>query len=286
MRRTRAAAHRPRAPGVIGLVRASHLQPTLAVTAIATALALSAGRGAGTAWVALAVLAGQLSVGWSNDHIDRHRDRLAGRTDKPIPSGAVPARVVGVSAVAALVACVPLSLLSGWRAGLVHLAAVALAWSYNLWLKATPASVVPFAFAFGALPAFVSLGLDGSPLPPAWAVVAGTLLGAGAHFVNTLPDLDDDERTGVRGLPHRLGARASLLAGALMLLSASLVLALAPASRPSPLGAAVTIGSLVAVTCVVATAIAGRPRTAWSWALGAAALSVAALLLRGGALAA
>lgn len=270
---------------MIGLVRASHLQPTLAVTAIASVLALSAGRGLGTAWVVLAVLTGQLSVGWGNDYLDRHRDRRAGRMDKPIPSGAVPANVVGVSAVAAAVACAPLSLLSGWRAGLVHLAAVGLAWSYNLWLKATAASPVPFAVAFGALPAFVSLGLEGNPLPPAWAVMAGALLGAGAHFVNTLPDLDDDERTGVRGLPHRFGPRTSLLVGALLLVSATLVLARAPTARLGALGTAVTIGSLVAMACVVAAAVAGRPRTAWSCALCAAALSVAALVVRGGALA-
>lgn len=268
-----------------GLVRASHLQPTLAVTAIASALALSVGRGAGTAWVALAVLAGQLSVGWSNDFVDRARDRLAGRLDKPIPSGAVAAGTVGAAAAAAAVLCVPLSLLSGWRAGLVHLAAVAVAWLYNLWLKSTVASVVPYALAFGALPAFVTLGLPGSPLPPAWAVVAASLLGAGAHFVNALPDLDDDERTGVRGLPHRLGPRTSLLAGALLLVSASLVLALAPARRPGALGAALTVGTLVAVAGVVATAMAGRPRRSWSFALAAAALSVGTLLARGGALA-
>ncbi|MEJ1231435.1 MAG: hypothetical protein WDM88_13540 [Galbitalea sp.] len=31
----------------------------------------------------------------------------------------------------------------------------------------------------------------------------GGLLGAAGHFANTLPDLDDDATTGVRGLPHR-----------------------------------------------------------------------------------
>lgn len=270
---------------LIGLVRASHLQPTLAVTGIATALALSVGRGAGSLSVAMAALAGQLSVGWSNDYLDRHRDRIAGRSDKPIPSGAVPAAVVGWSAVAAAVVCVPLSLLSGWRAGMVHLAAVALAWLYNAWLKGTAASVVPFALAFGALPAFVSLGLEGHPLPPAWAVVAAALLGAGAHFVNTLPDLEDDERTGVRGLPHRLGPLVSLLVGATLLASATLVLALAPAASTSGVGTVVTVASLAAVGGVVVSALTDRPRLAWSCALGAAALSVAALLLRGGALA-
>jgi 4-hydroxybenzoate polyprenyltransferase len=268
-----------------GLVRASHLQPTLAVTAIASALAIAVGRGAGTVAVALAVLAGQLSVGWSNDFLDRHRDRLAGRLDKPIASGTVPATWVGAAAAAAAVACIPLSLLSGWRAALVHLAAVAGAWLYNLWLKSTVASVVPYALAFGALPVFVTLGLSGSPLPPAWAVVAASLLGAGAHFVNVLPDLDDDERTGVRGLPHRLGPRTSLLVGALLLLSATVVLTVAPTHPLGRLGVVLTVGTVVAITGVVVSAVLGRPRVSWAFALATAALSVAALLARGAVLA-
>ena len=60
---------------VIPLLRASHIQPTMAVTAIVTTLSLSVGRGAGSAWVALAVLSGQLSVGWSNDYLDRDGSR-------------------------------------------------------------------------------------------------------------------------------------------------------------------------------------------------------------------
>lgn len=271
---------------MVPLLRASHLQPTLAVTAITTALAVAAGRGVGAAWVAAAVLAGQLSVGWSNDWLDRSRDRAAGRLDKPIPAGEVDQRLVGFAAVAALVACVPLSLASGWRAGAVHLVAVSLAWAYNARLKATAASVVAYALAFGALPAFVSLGLPGAPLPPGWAVAAAVLLGSGAHFVNTLPDLDADERAGIRGLPHRLGAGPSLLVGAVLLASAAIVLAVAP---DGPLGAgglvliAATLGAVVGVVAAAGTA---RPRAAWSLTLCAAGLSVAAFLASGSALAA
>jgi 4-hydroxybenzoate polyprenyltransferase len=270
---------------MIGLARASHLQPTLAVTVIAAALALSAGRGAGAALVALAVLAGQLSIGWSNDYIDRDRDRRAGRMDKPIPSGEVAARTVRAGAIAAASACVPLSLLAGWRGGLVHLAAVAAGWTYNGWLKNTSASVLPFAAAFGALPAFVTLGLRGHPFPPAWATIAAAVLGAGAHFVNTLPDLIDDERTGIRGLPHRVGRHGSLLLGALLLVSATFIVAIGPAGRVGPLGAILTVGSFVAVCGVVGGALSGHPRAAWSFSLCAAGLSVAALLARGAALA-
>lgn len=266
---------------MLPLLRASHLQPTLAVTAITTALAVSAGRGAGAVWVALAVLAGQLSVGWSNDHLDRHRDVAAGRTDKPIPAGQVPAERVGRAAVLALAACVPLSLLSGWRAGLVHLGAVGAAWSYNGWLKATAASVVPYAVAFGALPAFVTLGLPAHPLPPAWAVAAAALLGAGAHFVNALPDREADQRAGVRALPHRLAPRASLLVGAVLMGAATAVLAVGPPEQPTGAAAALVASAGVAVLGVVVVAAAGRQRAAWSLTLCTAGLTVAALLATG-----
>jgi 4-hydroxybenzoate polyprenyltransferase len=112
---------------ILPLIRASHLQPTLAVTAIATALAVSVGRGVGATWVLLAVLCGQLSVGWSNDYLDRERDTQSHRFDKPIVAQQVGASLVGICAIVALIVCVPLSMCSGWRAGTVHLIAVVLA---------------------------------------------------------------------------------------------------------------------------------------------------------------
>lgn len=270
---------------MVPLVRACHLQPTLAVTAVVTVLALASGRGAGSAWVALAVLTGQLSVGWSNDYLDRDRDRRAGRTDKPVAVGSVRAGTVATAAAVAVVACVPLSLLSGWRAGAVHLAAVAVAWAYNAWLKRTPASPLPYALAFGAVPAFVTLGLPGHPWPPAWATLAAALLGTGAHFVNTLPDLADDERTGVRGLPHRLGGRASLLVGALLLAGSAGVIAAIPDDGMGAAGVVATVVALGAVAGVVAAAVSGHERAAWSLVLLGAGATVALLLVRGAALA-
>src|SRR4051794_5876059 len=106
---------RPRAKLLVvrGLLRACHFQPTLAVTAITGILALVAGRGLGVIAVVAAVLCGQLSVGWSNDWLDRDRDRRAGRTDKPVAVGTVAVTTVRRAATTALVLTVPLSLLSG-----------------------------------------------------------------------------------------------------------------------------------------------------------------------------
>jgi 4-hydroxybenzoate polyprenyltransferase len=126
---------------------------------------------------------------------------------------------------------VPASLALGLAPGLLHLAAVAAAWSYNVRLKSTLASWVPYALAFGAVPSIVTLALPGGPPAPVWATLAGALLGVGAHLCNALPDLEQDLATGVRGLPHALGARRSGALAAGLLLVAALLLALGP-GRP------------------------------------------------------
>jgi 4-hydroxybenzoate polyprenyltransferase len=51
-----------------------------------------------------------------------------------------------------------------------------------------------------------------------------------------LPDIADDTRTGVRGLPHRLGPTGSWLVGGALLLSATAVLVFAPRATPSWVG--------------------------------------------------
>jgi len=157
-----------------GLIRSSHPEPVCAVAGGVTVLAYVAGRGAaGTALVGLAVLSGQLSIGWSNDYLDRRTDRAAARRDKPLAVGSIPPRLVAAAAAGAVICCIPLSLASGWRAGLAGLTTVAAGWSYNLGLKRTRWSPLPFIPGFGLFPAFVTLGLPGHPWPAWWATTAG-----------------------------------------------------------------------------------------------------------------
>jgi 4-hydroxybenzoate polyprenyltransferase len=262
------------------LVRACHPEPTVAVTLVATALAASADRGwTGSAAVLVAVLAGQLSIGWSNDAIDAGRDHKSGRRDKPIVAGAVSARTVWIAACGALVACVPLSLLSGVLPATIHLVVVAGGWAYNLGLKSTVFSVGPYAVAFGALPAFVLLG--GGHSPPWWLVAAGALLGSGAHFANVVPDLADDAATGVRGLPHRWGRNGSIAAAGILLVAASVVLAVGPRGAVSPFGGA-AIGVAV-VALGVGTWLGRHPgsRAPFRCVLVVAVVDVVLLLVTG-----
>jgi protoheme IX farnesyltransferase len=210
----------------------------VAVTLVASLLAVATGRPAGgVAAVAVAVLATQLCVGWSNDWLDAGRDALAGRRDKPVAAGAVSRRTVGAAALLAGVAAVPLTLLSGWRAGALCCLGLVFGLAYNWPLKFTALSPLPYLVSFGCLAAFVALGR--APQPgrshgvPWWLVVGAALLGGGAHFLNALPDLAHDLRTGVRGLPHLLGTGGSWLAGGALLAAATLVLALGPPGPPS-----------------------------------------------------
>jgi 4-hydroxybenzoate polyprenyltransferase len=267
------------------LVRAAHVQPAVAVTAMVTALGVAAGRGSSAVWLCLAMLAGQAFVGWSNDWLDAGRDLAAGRTDKPVAAGQVSRSAVGRAALVAVLLCVPLSLANGTRAGLVHLAAVTSAGLYNAFLKRTVASPLPYAFSFGSLPFFVTLGLPGHPAPPWWAVAGAALLGVGAHFVNTLPDQADDVRLGVRGLPQRIGRTPSLVTGALLLVAAGALLAVAPPGSPSGLAVGLALTQAAAVAGVVAATTIHRERAAWTLTLASAGLAVALLLANGASLA-
>ena len=224
-----------------------------AVAAGVAAIAYAAGRGvAGTVFAGLAVLTGQLSIGWSNDYLDRRVDVAAGRRDKPLALGDVRPELVAAAAVIAAVCCVPLSLASGWRAGLAQLTAVASGWIYNLGVKRTRWSPVPFIPGFGLFPAFVTLGLPGHPWPAWWSLTAGALLGVGAHFANVLPDLPADLATGVLGLPQRLGGRISRFLAGLFLGSATAVLAAGPGNVD-----ALAAFGLAAAALVIGAGLAG-----------------------------
>ncbi|MFD4992015.1 UbiA family prenyltransferase [Cellulosimicrobium cellulans] len=264
---------------VRGLVVASHFPPTVMVTAFALALSVGIGAGARTTTlVALAVLVGQLSVGWSNDWLDARRDLAVGRADKPVVTGLVTPATLRTAALVALAACVVLSLATGVVPGLVHVVAVASAWSYNALLKATWWSWAPYALSFGLLAVFVVLAAPGDGRPAPWAVAAAALLGVGAHVANTLPDLEDDAATGVRGLPHRLGRRASSVLAPVLLGVASVLVVLAPPGAPDAVRGA--LGG-VAVGLAVAAGVVGvvRPRSRAPFALSMAVAGVCVVLL-------
>ncbi|PUB22849.1 4-hydroxybenzoate polyprenyltransferase [Promicromonospora sp. AC04] len=264
---------------VRGLVLACHAAPAAVVTGLAAALAAALGSGWGTvALITVAVGTGQLSVGWSNDWIDAPRDVAVGRTDKPVVAGLVTAATLRDAALAALAVCVIASLVLGVAPGVAHLVAVGGAWAYNARLKATVWSWLPYAMSFGLLAVFVVLAAPGPRVPAFWAVAAAALLGVGAHIANTLPDLEDDVATGVRGLPHRLGRRASGVIAPCVLVLAVTVVVTGPAGAPEP--AAWTGGAVAACLALAAGAVAvTRPRSRAPFGLSMAVAALCVVLL-------
>jgi 4-hydroxybenzoate polyprenyltransferase len=129
----------------------------------------------------------------------------------------------------------------------------------------------------------VVVALPGHPAPPAWLVAAGALLGGGAHFANVLPDLADDAATGVRGLPHRLGATGSQVAAGVLLLAATLTLVLGPDGPPSWAGVAAAAAAVVVLPLgwYAARRARGRPVAMFRAVIVVALIDVLLLLSSG-----
>jgi 4-hydroxybenzoate polyprenyltransferase len=245
-----------------GLILAAHPGPSLAIAAMISALAARAApHGLGPAWLVVpAAVAGQFSIGWSNDYADAARDAAADRAGKPVVAGAVSRGAVAVAAGLALAASLGLGLGISLAAGLVNAVMLAAGWAYNFGLKSSPASGLLYLIHFGLIPQFAASTLPGSPAARPVLGVAAALLGLGAHFANVLPDLDGDQAAGVRGLPQlvaaRGGPRAVRLAALAVLLAASAVLALAEAGPHRPVALA-GLGA-AAVLAAAGTVLPGR----------------------------
>jgi 4-hydroxybenzoate polyprenyltransferase len=261
------------------LIIAGHPGPSLAITAMAALLAAQAApHGIGPVLTAPAMLAAQLSVGWSNDALDAPRDAAAGRSDKPIVTGAISVRAVWIAAFAALLAALAMSLAIGETTTIILAVILGANWAYNLGLKSTLASGLAFVLAFGPIPAYAASTLPGHPLPAWYVTAAAALLGLGGHFANVLPDLAADRATGVDGLPQQVAARwgagTARYVALVLLLSASVLLLLASSRRWVALA-----GLGVAVVLAVIGA-RGSGRVPFRAAIGIGAVD--AVLLAGG----
>ncbi|MEP6843090.1 MAG: UbiA family prenyltransferase [Pseudolysinimonas sp.] len=268
------------------LARSTHPGPGLAVTAVAVLLGIAVGL---EPWrvliLGLAILFDQISVGLSNDWIDADRDRAVGRTDKPVALGQIGVGAVRMTAIIAAAAALVLTLPLGLAATAAHAVTLISAWAYNAGLKNSPVSVLPYALSFGLLPAVASLARPVPAVPAWWVFAAGALLGMAAHFANVLPDLDDDRRTGIRGLPHRLGLRASIVITWTALLLGAIAVTVGVTGGAGGLPVFAAVGLLVSLGIAVAGLVialrSGVGRWLFRLVIAAALVDVAMLVLAG-----
>jgi 4-hydroxybenzoate polyprenyltransferase len=245
---------------------------------LVSAVTLSRGaRGWTLGLVVLSTAAGQASVGWSNDYLDRERDRAAGRRDKPLVAADVGEGPVLAGALMAFPLSVALSVPLGLPEATVMLVAVGSAWLYNAAFKSTFLSWLPYAVSFGLAPVYVWLATSDA-LPPSWIVAGAGLLGAAAHFLNVIPDLEADRSTAVQGLPHRLGLTGSLLL-ACAVLGGVLALVLVATGPPGTSQVAAAAIAAILIAGVILAGLRGRGRIGFRMTIGAAAAIVAVFLL-------
>lgn len=263
------------------LVRSSHPGPGFAVTVVAVLLGVAVGLEPWrVAALGVAMFFDQTSVGLSNDWIDAARDRAVGRTDKPVARGEISVGTVRAAAWVCAAAALLLTRPLGPEATAAHAVALASAWIYNAALKNSPVSVLPYALSFGLLPAIATLARPVPALPVWWAVAAGAALGVAAHFANVLPDFDDDRETGIRGMPHRLGLRVSIVVTWTALVAGAGAIALGSGGSVISL-AGFAISAVIGVTGLVLALRRGVGRWLFRLVIAAALVDVTMLVLAG-----
>lgn len=204
-----------------GFTQATHFGPTVLVVTISFFLSLSQYSAIDSIRIAIAILAGQCVVGWTNDLVDLPLDRAAGRSKKPLVAEQIMAAHLKPAICIALGLAIFLSLISplGVKGTLVHALGLLSATFYNFKLKKTLLSVLPYVISFGSLP--WAIYLSAGKQPPLWLVLGFILISSAFHFLNVLKDLEMDVSQGVLGLPQRVG-RIGSLAIALVFIAAGL----------------------------------------------------------------
>jgi 4-hydroxybenzoate polyprenyltransferase len=195
---------------LVGGLRLLHPFPST-MNAVATlvfaALALGAPPSVRTAALLTgAIFASQAAIGSANDWADRDLDR-ATKPGKPLAVGLVaPWCALLILGVALVIAA-----LCAAQFGLASLLLVAtgtgLGLAYDLWLKRTPASWLPYLLAIPLEPIWVWTALGRFTPRLLWLYPLGATLLLALHLANALADLSGDTAAGVGGLAQRLGRR-------------------------------------------------------------------------------
>lgn len=152
----------------------------------------------------LAMLGGQVAIGAVNEIVDARDDAVA-KPGKPIPAGEVTLAGASVMAVAGLAVMLTFGSTLGPLAFALLLIGTSAGLSYDLWLKRTRWSWLPYLVALPLLPiwAFATVGRPAPSLLLLYPM--GALGAAGVHLAQALPDVAGDRATGLSTVTSQLG---------------------------------------------------------------------------------
>ena len=261
---------------VAGLARLVHPFPSALDAAVTVALALLAGASGGRAvLLGASMLAIQFSIGAFNDVLDLPADAVAGRS-KPLVDGRVGARTaLGVGAACGLCGLV-LAGIAGLATGLVACAGFGIGLAYDLRLKASPWSWLPYAAGIPLLPVFAWIGATGE-LPGPILVLAGlgVLGGASLAIANAVADTERDTASRTTTVATALGRTRAMRLGALLAL---LVAGIATTSAFAHAGwiPAMWVTTAGAAGMIAGVALGFRGRLQRAWEVQAVGLAILA----------
>ncbi len=238
----------------VDTIRLLHPFPSLLVATV-TALLLSRANHDAPLWLyavlGMGMLLFQCAIGVTNDIVDADDDRLA-KPWKPLARGDVSmstARSLAVGCAAAgLVVTIALPA-TAWAIGALGLAC---GLAYDLRLKRTALSWLPYSVALPLVPTWVFVAADRWRPGLWWTLPLGAAMGLALHLANQAPDASDGPSAGLAG---RLGERASRVVSVAVFAIVSAVVA-GQAAPTSPARAALV--ALVASSVIAAARWYGR----------------------------
>lgn len=196
----------------------------------------------------LTVLMTQIATGALNDYVDRERDAVT-QPEKPIPSGDVSPGFALALTTVSLILYIPFAVSFGPIAFAVLTLGLIGGLSYDLWLKPTVLSPLPYIVGFLSLGTWAAIVTDTFQARIILIYPIAALLLVAAHISQSLPDVESDRRHGQHGIAVALGPVRSLAALAILTTAASVAaLALAAYTRVwIAIGFALTGGCLSAL---------------------------------------
>jgi 4-hydroxybenzoate polyprenyltransferase len=222
----------------------------------------------------------QLGIGTLNDVVDAPAD-MGRKPGKPIPAGLVGLAAARAAAIVLFGAGLALAASVSAGLGVLSLVVVGIGLAYDLRLKGTAWSWLPFAVGIPILPVFGWYGATGG-LPVAFAVLVPAAVAAGAALAlaNGLVDIERDEAAGRTSAAARIGPdrTVAVIAG----LFASIALLAVGTAVAVGVDGLELVALIVAGIAPTAAAIASRGRSAggreWAWRIEAVAVAALGLL--------
>lgn len=232
--------------------------------------------------IGLAMTLLQLGIGTANDIVDAPRD-VGQKAGKPIPAGLVSARSATGVALGLFGAGLGLALTVSGATTALAVVVIGIGLVYDLRLKGTAWSWVPFAVGIPILPVFGWIGATGT-LPPPFAILLPAACAAGAALAigNALVDIERDRAAGASSIAVALGRGRSgwVLVAILTGVGSAAIVSAMVAQRP--IGALAALG-LVSIVLVAASRASASPtasaaRRERMWQVEAVGLAILATI--------